>query len=500
MAPATEPPDPRSSSTVLPRVTVIIPTRNRSALLLRSLSAALGQLEVGVEVVIVDDGSSAPVASLPALQSILADRRVMLLRNERSEGVAAARNRGIAAATTRWVAFLDDDDLWAPGKLRAQLNALAEEPGSVWAYTGEVVLRNDLTVLWANGGPPAHGIDAVLLENNRIPGGGSSVVVARDVVARLGGFDESFSILADWDLWLRLALRWPAAAVKAPMVGYVQHPGGMSFDIRRSLAELDRIEEKYRDIRQARGIALGRHDYLLWLAGLDRRSGRPWRAARLSVEAAILGRDPRAVAFAAATVVWPGFGPELDRRAGESCPIELREAAEDWLSPIRSTPKVEDGENAATNGAGGPGGVAILPWGNVIEDYLDGIGCSLSDFAETMTGGWLFGYVEALQSAGIRPVLICVSSGVERPVQRESSAYRDGPLAIARSPRLPVVAAALRSPVCQHLAGSESRASRGGRGIPGPCLARGTVSGNAHRTPAADNAPGAVRGGALPGV
>jgi glycosyltransferase involved in cell wall biosynthesis len=339
-APAAEVFDSAATAAGSP-VTVIIPTRDRGELLLRSVCGALGQVDVEVRIVVVDDGSSVPVASLPALQSVFSDHRVRLLRNERSEGVAAARNRGIANASTPWVAFLDDDDLWAPEKLCAQLHALAERPECQWTYTGEAILRSDLSVLWANAGPPGEGIDAQLLENNRIPGGGSSVVAARVAVERLGGFDESFSILADWDLWLRLALRSAPAPVEAPLVGYLEHPGGMSHDIRRSLSEFGRIDRKYSELREARGIAIGCHDYLLWLADLDRRCGRRWRAASLSAKAALAGRDPRALAFAAATLTWPGFGRELDRRARDKCPIELRQAAANWLTliePMSSPP------------------------------------------------------------------------------------------------------------------------------------------------------------------
>jgi glycosyltransferase involved in cell wall biosynthesis len=59
--------------------------------------------------------------------------------------------------------------------------------------------------------------------------------------------------------------------------------------------------------------------------------------------------------------------------------------------------------------------LALLPWGNVIEDFLDPLGLSLEDFRDEMTGGWLFGYVDAFSKAGIETVLVCVSRGVERP-------------------------------------------------------------------------------------
>ena len=62
--------------------------------------------------------------------------------------------------------------------------------------------------------------------------------------------------------------------------------------------------------------------------------------------------------------------------------------------------------------------VALLPWGDVIEDFLEDIGVSLNAFCERMTGGWLFGYVEALQKAGLRTVVVCVSAQVHAPVRR----------------------------------------------------------------------------------
>lgn len=72
---------------------------------------------------------------------------------------------------------------------------------------------------------------------------------------------------------------------------------------------------------------------------------------------------------------------------------------------------------------GPPGGVskpedpvvALLPWGDLIDDFLDSIGLSFDDFRLRMTGGWLFGYVEALKTAGVRTVLVCVSARVSRP-------------------------------------------------------------------------------------
>src|SRR5450759_4612848 len=101
-------------------VTVIIPTRNRRHLLFRTLHSVLAQRAVSQSVVIVDDGGhDGTDKSLRALS----DPRVQVVRHETRRGVSEARNTGLALAKTPWVAFVDDDDLWAPDKLPAQLGA-----------------------------------------------------------------------------------------------------------------------------------------------------------------------------------------------------------------------------------------------------------------------------------------------------------------------------------------------------------------------------------------
>lgn len=64
------------------------------------------------------------------------------------------------------------------------------------------------------------------------------------------------------------------------------------------------------------------------------------------------------------------------------------------------------------------GTVALLPWGDLIEDFLDPLGLDIDDFSDRMTGGWLFGYVDALARADVRTVLVCVTARVDRPQRR----------------------------------------------------------------------------------
>lgn len=101
-----------------PLVSVVIPTRDRSTLVPRAVHSALAQTLRGIEVIVVIDGADR--ATIDALRQI-ADPRLRLVPLEPPAGQADARNAGVAAARAPWIAFLDDDDLWAPAKLEQQL-------------------------------------------------------------------------------------------------------------------------------------------------------------------------------------------------------------------------------------------------------------------------------------------------------------------------------------------------------------------------------------------
>jgi hypothetical protein len=202
-------------------------------------------------------------------------------------------------------------------------------------------LTEDLQVLSANGAPEAEGIEVRLLQHNAVPGGGSSVLASAALLRGLGGFDDSFSILADWDMWTRLAFSSPASPVDLPLVGYVWHPGGMSNNMGRSQEEFARIEAKYRERRVSREVEIGFAEHHLYLAGLELRAGRRWRASSHLLKAAVPRPGFRALGLAAITVTWPGFAKSLarlsDRWNRRRCPAGLRHAAESWLAELNLT-------------------------------------------------------------------------------------------------------------------------------------------------------------------
>jgi glycosyltransferase involved in cell wall biosynthesis len=313
------------------------------ALLQRTLGTVLAQVDADLTVVVIDEGSSDGTAAFLASPP---DPRVTTIRHDEPKGVARARNAGLDAAATQWVAFVDDDDLWAPGKLSTQLQAIERDGEARWSCVGSVVVGPDLAIL--RGGHPPRDRDVAdhILRFNHIPGGGSGVLVDRQLVLDAGGFDASLSTLADWDLWIRLGLRSPLAIVDEPLLAYVEH-GGMSQGARDIESELRRVDERYAGERRSRGTSFEWGWWLHWLGELDERAGRRGDAVRHHVRAARAGR--RRGLLDAVQAGLGRRGPSSDDRPGEEVTDAWRRAADAWLAPLRAAP------SAAAAGVEGQG-------------------------------------------------------------------------------------------------------------------------------------------------
>jgi len=316
-------------------VTVVLPTRDRRSLLERSLGSVLDQTGVELDVLVVDDGST---DDTPAWVASVDDPRVSLVTHLESRGVAAARNTGIERARTPWIAFLDDDDVWAPAKLEKQLAALHASPGARWACVGQVTLDGQLRII-ASAAPPADA-DRVLerlLTLNAVPGGGSGVLAATELVRELGGFDTRLSLLADWDLWIRLAANAPAAVVDRPLLGYVRHAANMSWDVSRIGAEFATLDVKHAELRSQLGVRPDGDLWSSWIGEAERRSGNRWRAVAADLRQAARARTPRPLLRAAVTAVSPGAWIDLhNRRTARRIDPSWRDEAEAWLAQIRA--------------------------------------------------------------------------------------------------------------------------------------------------------------------
>lgn len=275
-------------------VTVVIPTKDRPDHVRTATELILGQREVDARVVVVDDGSAAPI--------VVDDDRVLVVRHDRSRGVASARNTGLDHVDTEWVAFCDDDDLWLPGKLAAQLHALRSRPWARWCAGGALQLDADLRLVGYRA-PPAHDwVDRDLLHFNAIPGGGSGVLASTALVREVGRFDRRLSTIADWDLYIRLALVAPIASIDVPLLGYVRHPDSMSLDQSAWGQELAIVRTKYRQERIERGVDQDDVAYRLWVADNLRKAGDRRGAVKVYLSALRRSPSPRIVRPLAVTL------------------------------------------------------------------------------------------------------------------------------------------------------------------------------------------------------
>jgi glycosyltransferase involved in cell wall biosynthesis len=305
------------------RVSVVVPTRNRSRLLAVTLRSVLRQRDVDLEVIVVDEAS---IDDTRRMLAGLGDPRVRTVRHETPHGVSTARNRGAAEAHGEWVAFTDDDDLWAPDKLARQVHA-AQVADRDWSYAGSVNITDGFQIVHGVPPLPPEEVVAALPHYNAIPAGGSNVVVRRAALLRAGPFDTRLRNTEDWELWIRLAKAGPPAWVPSPLVAYRVHPSNSSLDIAEIVRGARLIEQLHHTTAD-----WGRLHR--WLAESCLRSGQRRAALGQFTRAARHGQA-RAVAHDLTVIARRRLRrrPSRPRPAGRGDPAWIEEAA-GWLCEL----------------------------------------------------------------------------------------------------------------------------------------------------------------------
>ncbi|MGE0879515.1 MAG: glycosyltransferase family 2 protein [Acidimicrobiia bacterium] len=310
-------------------VSVVMPTRNRRVMMARTLSTVLNQSYRNIEVIIVNEASTDDTAEFLASVD---DPRVSVIHNVEPGGVARARNKGIEKAQGRYIAFTDDDDLWAPEKVDAQVSALKANPDAVWSFVGAIVVDPKLKPLRFQKAPPTTDLAKRLLEINHVPGGASGVLTYTDVVRELGGFDPEFHHFADWDLWQRLAMRGPCAILPAPLLGYTRHPSASTL-LGNKYDDVELVERKHADARAQYGAASPRPGLLMWIGEMALRVNDKAAARKAYSEAIELDRSWRTIARRVLAEV-PGYINVLDRLKGRAVPKDVLADSQRWLGEV----------------------------------------------------------------------------------------------------------------------------------------------------------------------
>lgn len=184
-------------------ISIIIPTYNRKSFLIHAINSVLNQTYQNLELIIIDDGSSDKTENI-----IKKKYPKIKFYKQKNKGVSAARNKGIKMASCKWIAFLDSDDRWHPRKLENQINYLLTHPRYKICHTDEIWIRKGIRINQhkkhkKHGG---HIFDKCLDLCRISP---SSVIIHKDIFNKVGLFNEKLPVCEDYDLWLRIAEKFP---------------------------------------------------------------------------------------------------------------------------------------------------------------------------------------------------------------------------------------------------------------------------------------------------
>jgi len=193
-------------------VSVIITTYNRAPVLEEAIQSVLAQDFRDFELIVVDDGSTDGTRSI--LEKYSGSLTTLYQENR---GVSAARNSGIKRSSGAYISFLDSDDLWLPEKLSTQIAFFNSHPQAFICQTEEIWLRNGVRVNPRKIHKKYSGeIFEHCLSLCRVSP--SSVMIKRNLLDEVGLFDEELPACEDYDLWLRVACRYPIYLIEEPLV------------------------------------------------------------------------------------------------------------------------------------------------------------------------------------------------------------------------------------------------------------------------------------------
>ena len=216
-----------------PDISVIIPTYNRAHILPRALDSVLAQTQLPIEIIVVNDGST------DGTKSVLSNYPGLKIIDQQYSGVSAARNIGLEHTNGEWIAFLDSDDEWLPGKLEQQWAAICNDDKLI-CHTEEIWIRNGKRVnpMKKHQKYGGHIYEKCLPLCVISP---SSVMIHQSVFNDIGVFDESLEVCEDYDLWLRICSKYSVLFIDEPLI---MKYGGHEDQLSRKHWGMDRFRVK----------------------------------------------------------------------------------------------------------------------------------------------------------------------------------------------------------------------------------------------------------------
>lgn len=221
-----------------PVVSIILPTYNRAKYLATAIHSVLAQkVSFPIEIIIVDDNSTDDTAQVV---TDIGDSRVKYIHLKERHGGGGARNKGIEYSTGKYIGFIDSDVTWLPLKLEKQIAELESNPKYACTYStfykispsGEKVVQPKNTYSgWVN--------EKLLLSNFiDMP----TVIIRRDAIDKVGGFDEKLPRFQDWELFLRVSKEYKIHCFEEPTIESLDLPDSIS---RNDLARDEALKHIY---------------------------------------------------------------------------------------------------------------------------------------------------------------------------------------------------------------------------------------------------------------
>jgi glycosyltransferase involved in cell wall biosynthesis len=280
---------------VMTGVSAVIPVHNGAAYVGDAIRSVLAQTHPAIECLVIDDGSTDETAEVVGGFG----SAVTYVRQDQG-GPAKARNLGNGIARGEFVAFLDHDDVWFPGKLEAQLEALRGRPeATLLLCAAEVVDARGATleIKRPRSYAPEAFIEGLLtFRGAEMLGLNSGALMRRDWLVSVGGYDPVLSTSADWDLLIRALFDGGVAYIDQPLVRYRLHGSNlhrnvalMERDMRYAFAKAFADPRIPAAVRSRRRHAYGRLHRML--AGSYRDVGD--RSAMVRSLATSVRYDPR---------------------------------------------------------------------------------------------------------------------------------------------------------------------------------------------------------------
>ena len=270
----------------MPFITIILPLYNGEAFIEKTLLSIGQQSFHHAELIVVDDGStdnSCDIIHLISSTSSYPVLKNLKIVTQKNGGVASARNLGIKEAKGKWIAFIDQDDLWLPEKLERQVDALRDS-NAKWSYSSFVRFYSDGKEVLKQNGSTDRKETLRLLVSGKLFIPPSAVLVEKNICETEGGFNSNLIPSDEWDFFLTLAEKYNPAYCAEILIRFRSHPSSTAKKQKRKIFEAQlKVIDQHTDIAKKSKIyneLKKRKANVLWHIGKECETDGNKKAAR----------------------------------------------------------------------------------------------------------------------------------------------------------------------------------------------------------------------------